>query len=217
MKNEDLKRTKKTRLTRYPARGTYRRETAYEIIDSTPMCHVSYIIEGEPYITPTLQWRENDDFYWHGSSASRFLRSVVGKKVSINVMLLDGLVLARSGFHHSANYRSVTMFGFARKLQDAEKEPRLKNFIDNILPGRWESLRPMSNQEVKATTVFTIPIDEASVKIRTGGPVDDEEDYSLPIWAGVIPITQIVGEPVPDDNNLPDVIEPAHARNFQLG
>ena len=217
MKNEDLKRTKKTRLTRYPARGTYRRETAYEIIDSTPMCHVSYSIEGEPYITPTLQWRENDDFYWHGSSASRFLRSIVGEKVSINVMLLDGLVLARSGLHHSANYRSVTMFGFARKLEDSEKEARLKTFVDNILPGRWETLRPMRNQELKATTIFTIPIEEASVKIRTGGPVDDDEDYSLPIWAGVIPITHSVGAPIPDDNNLPDLTEPSHARNFRLG
>jgi hypothetical protein len=102
-------------------------------------------------------------------------------------------------------------------LEDAEKEPRLKNFVDNILPGRWETLRPMNSQEVKATTVFTIPIDEASVKIRTGGPVDDEEDYSLPIWAGVIPIAQSVGTPVPDDNNLPDVIEPSHARNFNFG
>ena len=217
MKNEDLKRTKKTRLIRYPARGTYRREAAYEIIDSTPICHVSYIIEGEPYITPTLQWRENDDFYWHGSSASRFLRSIVGEKVSINVMLLDGLVLARSGLHHSANYRSVTMFGFARKLEDSEKEARLKTFVDNILPGRWETLRPIRNQELKATTIFTIPIEEASVKIRTGGPVDDDEDYSLPIWAGVIPITHSVGAPIPDDNNLPDLTEPSHARNFRLG
>ena len=217
MKNKDLKKTEKTRLVRNPARGIFQRETAYEIIDSTSMCHVSYIIEGEPYITPTLQWREGDDFYWHGSSASRFLRSIDGEKVSINVMLFDGLVLARSAFHHSANYRSVTMFGFGRKLGDTEKEARLQTFVDNILPGRWETLRPMSNQEVKATTVFSIPIEEASVKIRTGGPVDDDEDYSLPIWAGVIPITQSVGAPVPDDNNLPAVIEPFHARNFRLG
>ena len=166
---------------------------------------------------PALQWGVDDDFYWHGSSASRFLRSVDGEKVSINVMLLDGLVLTRSEFHHSANYRSVTMFGLARKLEDAEKEPKLKNFVDNILPGRWQTLRPMRNQEEKATTVFTIPINEASVKIRTSGLIDDEKDYSLPIWAGVIPITQSVGAPVPDDKNLSGVIEPAHARNFNIG
>ena len=180
------------------------------------MCHVSYLINGEPYITPTLQWRSGNNFYWHGSSASRFLRSIVDSPVAINVMMLDGLVLARSGMHHSANYRSVTLFGKARKLDDNEKEVRLEEFVNKILPGRWGSLRKITSQEVKATTVFTIPIEEASVKVRTGGPIDDEEDYQLPIWAGVIPIKQVVGSPIADRRNLPGVEVPNHVTDYRL-
>ena len=136
MTEKDLTRSDKTKVIRIPDRGSYDRELAYEIIDDTPMCHVSYLIKGEPYITPTLQWRSGDNFYWHGSSASRFLRSIVDSPVAINVMIFDGLVLARSGMHHSANYRSVTLFGTARKLDDNEKELQLENnhlFQDLIL------------------------------------------------------------------------------------
>jgi len=131
-------------------------------------------------------------------------------------MILDGLVLARSGMHHSANYRSVTLFGKARKLDDNEKELRLEEFVNKILPGRWGSLRKITSQEVKATTVFTIPIEEASVKVRTGGPIDDEEDYQLPIWAGVIPIKQVVGSPIADRQNLPGVEVPNHVTDYRL-
>ena len=217
MSKGKLLNTDKTRVTRIPDRGSYDRQLAYEIIDATPMCHVSYLINGEPYITPTLQWRSGDDFYWHGSSASRFLRSVVNSPVAINVMIFDGLVLARSGMHHSANYRSVTLFGKAQKLDQHEKEIQLEKFVNNLLPGRWDSLRKITNQEVKATTLFTIPIEEASVKVRTGGPVDDEEDYELPIWAGVIPIKQVVGSPIADERNLSGVEIPEHVTKYNLG
>ena len=217
MKNEDLKITKKTRLVRYPARGTYQRETAYEIIDSTPMCHVSYIIEGEPYITPTLQWRVEDDFYWHGSSASRFLRQIVGKDVCMAITHFDGLVLARSAFHHSINYRSVMLFGEATKIEDSEKNELLHNFVENLIPGRWENLRQMTAQEAKATTVFSMPIDEGSAKVRSGPPVDDDDDYSLPIWAGVLPLSQVLQEPVPDPKNLDGLEVPTHVCDFKIG
>lgn len=217
MSSESLRITNKTSIVRTPSRGSYDRAEAYRIIDSTPMCHVSYLIDEEPYITPTFQWRTKDQFFWHGSSASRFLRSIEGQPVAINVMLLDGLVLARSAFHHSANYRSVTLFGNARKLETKEKETRLKEFVENILPGRSEYLRPMSDQEVKATTIFSMPIDEASVKVRTGMPVDDDDDYKLPIWAGVIPITQKVEEPISDEKNLDGIGTPDHVSHFSIG
>ncbi|MDC0035795.1 pyridoxamine 5'-phosphate oxidase family protein [Chloroflexi bacterium] len=216
MPEKDLNTTDKTKVIRIPDRGSYDRELAYKIIDDTPICHVSYLINGEPYITPTLQWRSGDNFYWHGSSASRFLRSIVDNQVAINVMIFDGLVLARSGMHHSANYRSVTLFGKARKLNENEKELQLEKFMNNLLPGRWNSLRKITGQEVKATTLFTIPIEEASVKVRTGAPIDDEEDYELPIWAGIIPIKQVVGSAIADDRNLPGVEIPDHVTNYKL-
>jgi uncharacterized protein len=217
MTQEDLLKTKKTNVIRNPARASYDRITAYEIIDSTPMCHVSYIIDGEPYITPTFQWREADTIFWHGSSASRFLRESRSNKVSMNVMLFDGLVMARSGLHHSANYRSVTLFGTAIQVADDEKTQALKNFVDNLIPGRWDTLRTMRDQEVKATMILKMPISEASVKIRTGGPVDDEEDYLLPIWAGVIPVKQIIGRPESDPKNLQNIDMPDHIKNFKFG
>ena len=217
MSEDKLEITRKTKIVRTPQRASYSREEAYKVIDSTPMCHVSYVIDGEPYITPTLQWRSEDNFFWHGSSASRFLRSIEGAPVAINVMLLDGLVLARSAFHHSANYRSVTLFGQARKLELEEKNERLEEFVENILPDRWKTLRPMTEQEVKATTVFTIPIKEASVKIRTGMPADDDPDYDLPIWAGVIPISQTIEAPISDERNLEGIDTPDHVYKFSIG
>ncbi len=215
--NEDLKRTTKTTVVRTPARGIYDRDTAYSIIDSTPMCHIAYTIDGEPYITPTFQWREEDWIYWHGSSASRFLRSAKAMPVAMNIFQFDGLVLARSGLHHSANYRSVTLFGTAQIVEDEEKETKLKNFVDNLIPGRWDTLRPVKSQEVKATTVLRMPIDEGSVKVRTGDPIDDDEDYALPIWAGVIPMRISLGDPIPDARLDPTVEIPDHVKGFNLG
>ena len=204
-------------MVRNPKRADYDRAVVNEIIDSTPLCHVSYIIDGRPYVTPTLQWREGDFIYWHGSSASRFLRQIVGKDVCLAVTHFDGFVLARSAFHHSINYRSVMLFGEATKIKDAEKEQRLQSFVENLIPGRWENLRPMTAKEAKATTVFSMPIDEGSAKVRTGPPGDDDEDYSLPIWAGVLPISQVLHDPIPDPKNMEGLEVPAHIRDFKMG
>ena len=217
MPQDNLKNTERTNLVRNPARADYDRDVVNEIIDATPLCHVSYIIDGRPYVTPTLQWREGDTIYWHGSSASRFLRQIVGKDVCMAITHFDGFVLARSAFPHSINYRSVMLFGEAAKIEDSEKNELLHSFVENLIPGRWENLRQMTDQEAKATTVFSMPIDEGSAKVRSGPPVDDDEDYSLPIWAGVLPLGQVLQDPVPDPKNLEGLEVPAHIRDFKLG
>ena len=217
MPGGQLKKTPRTKMVRNHKRADYDRSAVNEIIDATPLCHVSYIIDGRPYLTPTFQWREGDQIYWHGSSASRFLRQIVGKEVCLVVTHFDGLVLARSAFHHSVNYRSVMLFGKATKVGNAEREGRLQSFVEHLIPGRWEALRPVTANEVKATTVFSMPIDEGSAKVRTGPPNDDDEDYSLPIWAGVLPISQVLHDPVPDPKNIPGLEVPAHIRDFKMG
>ena len=217
MPEGNLKKTKRTSLVRNPARADYDRDVVNQIIDATPLCHVSYIIDGRPYVTPTLQWREGDTIYWHGSSASRFLRQIVGKDVCMAITHFDGLVLARSAFHHSINYRSVMLFGEATKIEDSEKNELLHNFVENLIPGRWENLRQMTAQEAKATTVFSMPIDEGAAKVRSGPPVDDDDDYSLPIWAGVLPLSQVLQEPVPDHKNLDGLEVPTHVCDFKIG
>ena len=217
MPEGNLKKTKRTNLVRNPARAAYDRDVVNQIIDATPLCHVSYIIDGRPYVTPTLQWREGDTIYWHGSSASRFLRQIVGKDVCMAITHFDGLVLARSAFHHSINYRSVMLFGEATKIEDSEKNELLHNFVENLIPGRWENLRQMTAQEAKATTVYSMPIDEGSAKVRSGPPVDDDDDYSLPIWAGVLPLSQVLQEPVPDPKNLDGLEVPTHVCDFKIG
>ena len=213
----NLKTTTRTKLTRNPARADYDRDAVNKIIDATPLCHVSYIIDGRPYVTPTLQWREGDTIYWHGSSASRFLRQIVDKEVCMAITHFDGFVLARSAFHHSSNYRSVMLFGEAVKVEHSAKDALLQSFVENLIPGRWENLRAMTDQEAKATIIFSMPIDEGSAKVRSGPPVDDDEDYSLPIWAGVLPVSQVLHEPVPDPKNLDGLEVPAHIRDYKLG
>ena len=209
--------TELTKVRRVHKRGSYDREVINAILDATPLCHVGYVIEGKPAVTPTLQWREGDHVYWHGSSASRALRKSEDLDVCLTVSLLDGLVLARSGFHHSANYRSAMIFGRATKVEDVKKAALLDNFVDHIYPGRSKILRPMTAKEIKATTVLSLPIDEASAKIRAEGVKDDEEDYALPIWAGIIPITQVLGTPQPDPKNLDGVEMPDHISKIQIG
>ena len=216
MPDAELQKTPRSRLVRNPSRANYDRNVVNQIIDATPLCHVSYIIDGRPYVTPTLQWREGDTIYWHGSSASRFLRQIVGKEVCIAVTHFDGYVLARSALHHSINYRSVMLFGEATKIEEKDKNSLLDNFVEALIPGRLEKLRQMTDQEAKATTVFSMPIDEGSAKVRTGQPVDDVEDYSLPIWAGVIPISQIQHDPIPDPQNQAGLEVPQHIRDFKL-
>lgn len=188
-------------VKRLPKRGYYNRAMVYAILDAGFICHVGYAIDGQPYVTPTAYWREGDAVYWHGSSASRMLRALgTGVDCCVTVTHLDGLVLARSAFHHSLNYRSVMLFGKARKIEDAaEKLAKLEAFVERLYPGRWQELRPVSAEELKVTTVLGMHVDEASAKVRSGGPVDDEADYAQPTWAGVIPVHSVTGVSVGDD------------------
>lgn len=215
---EHIPMTERTRLRRNYDRGRFERETINAILDAMPLCHVGHVVDGKPAVTPTLQWREGGHVYWHGSSASRALRASEDCEVCLTVSLLDGLVLTRSAFHHSANYRSVMIFGRATKVVDPDvKAEKLRNFVEALYPGRWDMLRPMTQKEAKATTVLSLPIGEASAKVRSGGPIDDEADYVLPIWAGVIPIALTTGAPQPDPRNLPGIDMPEHACTVSLG
>ena len=208
----NLRQTTRSRIKRQHERAAYDRESVNAILDATGLCHVAYALDGEAFITPTFHWREGDHVYWHGSAASRFLRRATDARVSLCVSILDGLVLARSAFHHSANYRSVVLYGTAHAVADADKEARLHAFTESLYPGRWEMLRPITAQEIKATTVLGMPIEEGSAKVRTGMPVDDEEDYALPIWAGVLPVQRAPSPPLADPRNLPGVETPRHVR-----
>jgi nitroimidazol reductase NimA-like FMN-containing flavoprotein (pyridoxamine 5'-phosphate oxidase superfamily) len=184
----------RTRARRLHERAHYDRDTLHAILDAGLICHIGYVVDGAPVVTPTLYWREGDAVFWHGSSASRMLRASEDMEVCLTVSHLDGLVLARSAFHHSVNYRSAMLFGRARLVRDdAEKVLRLKGLIDGLFPGRWDQMRSISDQELKATRVMWMPIDEASAKIRTGGPKDDAEDMDAPLWAGVAPLRLALG------------------------
>lgn len=210
--------SRRVKIKRAPKRAHYDRDTIHAILDAMPVCHVGYAIDGDPYVTSTLQWREGDRVYWHGSSASRALKAAQGMEVCLTVTLIDGMVMARSAFHHSVNYRSVLIKGMAEKVEDpAAKERHLKAMMEQLFPGRWDMLRPMTTQELKATTVLGMSIDEAAAKIRPGMPVDDEEDYALPIWAGVVPITMAIGAPIDDPRNLDGLTTPAHVGRFKMG
>lgn len=185
-----IPKTDRTTLKRAPQRGEYDRATIHSILDEGLVCQVAFVVEGKPVVIPTAYGRVDDRLYIHGSPASRMLKSLQkGIDVCVTVTLLDGLVLARSAFHHSMNYRSVVVFGQAEWVNDpAEKAAALKAFTEHVVPGRWDDLRPMTDKEVKGTTVLALPLVEASAKIRTGPPVDDPADYELPIWAGVLPL-----------------------------
>ncbi|HUZ64164.1 MAG TPA: pyridoxamine 5'-phosphate oxidase family protein [Acetobacteraceae bacterium] len=193
-------RTSRTRVRRMPKRGHYDLETVRAILDAGLICHVGYVVDGQPYVTPTAYWREGDAVYWHGSSASRMLRNLTGGiSACLTVTHLDGLVLARSAFHHSMNYRSVMVLGTAMPVVDPDhKSAALEAFTNRVAPGRWNEVRAPNAQEMKATTVLRMPLDECSAKIRTGNPVDDEADYALPCWAGVVPVRLVTGSPAPD-------------------
>lgn len=211
-------RNEKTKVRRLPERGHYDRETVYRILDAGFVCHVGYVIDDQPFVTPTSYWRAGGRVYWHGSSASRMLRTVAkGIKACLTVTHVDGLVLARSGFHHSINYRAVMAFGTAELISDpAHKVEALKDFVERLFPGRWDTLRPPTTQELKATTVLSMVLDEVSAKVRVGPPKDDEEDYALPIWAGVVPLTVTPGAAGPDPRLLAGVELPDHVRRFVL-
>lgn len=201
----DFVPTQRSRIRRHPERAHYGRESVFAVLDSALMCHVGYIIDGRPYVTPTLFWREGERLYWHGSSASRMLRTqAAGIPVCLTVSHVDGLVLARSAFRHSLNYRSVMAFGTAALVDDpSEKEAGLNAFIERLYPGRTGRMRAILAQEMKATSLMGMTIEEASAKIRNDGPLDLETDYGAPCWAGVIPIVQHCGSPVPDRRVAP--------------
>lgn len=209
----------RSKIKRLPKRAHYDKATVHAVLDAGLLGHVGYVMDGQPFVTPTAYWREDERLYWHGSSASRMLRHLeAGMPACLTASHLDGFVLARSGFHHSLNYRSVMAFGTARLVADPdEKLAALRAFVERLYPGRWDMLRPPTGQELKATKVIVMPIEEAAAKIRTGGPVDDEEDYALPCWAGVIPVGETIGAAISDDRLLPGVEQPAHLDGFRPG
>lgn len=193
-------RTARTTLKRLPKRGSFERQTVYDILDEGFVCHVAFVADGHPVVIPTAYGRVGDRLYLHGARASRMLKALgAGADVCVNVTLVDGLVLARSAFHHSINYRSVVVFGRARVVESGEeKRAALLAFMEHVVPGRWDEVREPTGQELDATLVLSLDLEEASAKVRTGPPVDDEEDYQLPVWAGVLPLQVRRGEPVPD-------------------
>ena len=210
--------SERTRVKRLNKRAKYDHETVHGILDAMPVCHVGYVFKGTPYVTPTLQWREGDHIYWHGSAASRMLETCDEADVCVTVTMIDGMVMARAAFHHSCNYRSVMVMGKAHIVKNAdEKERRMKTFTEKLFPGRWDILRPVTAKELKATTMLGLSLDEASAKVRNGPPGDDEEDYVLPIWAGLVPMRTEILKPTADERNLPGLTPPEHVMKFRMG
>ena len=207
--------TAKSKIKRVPKRGHYDRETINKILDESQICHIAFNHNGHPVSIPTIFGRYGDKLYIHGASVSRMIQELEkGLEISLSVAHVDGLVLARSAFHHSMNYRSVVVFGKARLVADNELNDALKIISDHLIPGRWEEVRLPNTKELKATKVLEISIDETSAKVRTGDPVDDEEDYALNIWAGVIPFKNIVSEPINDGKLRAGINLPASVINY---
>jgi nitroimidazol reductase NimA-like FMN-containing flavoprotein (pyridoxamine 5'-phosphate oxidase superfamily) len=208
----------RTRARRLSEKAAYDRSVIDPILDAMPVAHVGHIVDGFPIVTPTLQWREGDRVYWHGSSASRMQKRASGAEVCLTVTLTDGMVLARSGFEHSVNYRSVMVFGRAEVVEGAEaKTAHLRAMMQQLFPGRWDSLRPITAQELKATRILSLPLTEASAKIGTGFATDQAEDTTWPVWVGVLPISLTVGAPMPAPDLAPGIAVPDHARNYRIG
>ena len=189
-----------SKIKRHPERGSYDRDAVYAILDAGLVCHVGYALGDQPLVTPTIHWREGDTLYWHGSAASRMLETLAsGVKACVTVTIVDGLVLARSAFTHSMNYRSVMVFGTAKLLETREaKLKALEHLINRLYPGRWAALRAPHEKEIKATSVIAMPIAEASAKIRSGPPLDYDADMGEQVWAGVIPLALTPGAPMAD-------------------
>lgn len=213
----EISQTKRTRLGRLPKRGVFDRTVVNAILDEALICHVGFVSDGHPFVIPTGMARIGDDLYIHGSSASRMLRAIAGGiDVCVTITLIDGLVLARSAFHHSMNYRSVVILGKAEMVTDpGEKSKALEAFTNHIIPGRWKEVRWPTDLELKGTTVLRLPIDEASAKIRTGDPVDDDEDYAMDVWAGVLPLTLAPGEPKADATLRSGIETPVYVTTYE--
>jgi len=208
--------TPRTRVVRESDRGVYDRETLNRILDEGFLCHVGFVADGQPFVIPTSYGRDGDTLYIHGSAASRMLRNLdKGVPVCVTVTLLDGLVLARSIFNHSMNYRSVVILGQARVIDDpAEKLEALRRLSEHIIPGRWQDSRFPNERELKATTILRLPIEEFSAKVRQGPVIDDPEDMSYPTWAGVLPLPVVPGAPIPDQELESGIEPPDYVRNY---
>ncbi len=215
----DYTRTERTRVRRKHDRGHYDRETVHGILDEGLICTLSFTVDGRPFGFPTAYWRDGERIYVHGSAASFALRSLSKSiEACLTVSHLDGIVLARSAFHHSLNYRSVMIFGTAVLIEDIEeKTTALIGLMERVAPGRWDEIRQPNDQEMKGTTVLRLELDELSAKIRSGPPIDDEEDYALSCWAGVVPIGTVIGKPIADPLMPDGIPTPDYATNFSLG
>ncbi|HEV7425046.1 MAG TPA: pyridoxamine 5'-phosphate oxidase family protein [Thermoanaerobaculia bacterium] len=207
----------RTTVKRLANRGAYGRETIYGIIDEALICHVGFVVDGAPVVIPTIHTRVGDTLYFHGSAASRMLRSLRdGVEACVTVTILDGLVMARSAFHHSMNYRSVVVLGKGREVVDREEKLRvLDALVEHVCRGRSADVRPPNVAELRQTLVLAIPLTEASAKIRTGPPVDDEDDYRLPIWAGIIPLALTASAPIDDERIVAGVTAPGYATRYE--
>lgn len=208
--------TERTQVRRLPKRAHYERETVYQILDTAFVCHVGFQVDGQPYVIPTNYGRSGDTLYLHGSAASRMLKTLSAEvPVCVTVTHVDGLVLARSAFHHSVNYRSVVILGTAHLVESAaEKMEAMRIFTEHVMKGRWNDVRRPAEQELKATTVLALPLEEVSAKVRAGGPLDDEADYALPVWAGVLPLVTVAKAPEPDPQRKNDPPVPDYLKNY---
>ena len=207
-----------TRARRLHHKATRDRHVIDAILDACPVAHVGHLVDGQPVVTPTLQWRVGDRVFWHGSSASRMIRRAGGARVCLTVTLTDGMVLARSGLEHSVNYRAVMVFGQAEPVKGPEAKARaLQAMMDHLFPGRWDALRPMKTQELKATAILSLPLTQATAKIGHGFATDLPQDASWPVWAGILPIRLMMGTPEPAPDLAPDLPLPDHASAYVMG
>jgi nitroimidazol reductase NimA-like FMN-containing flavoprotein (pyridoxamine 5'-phosphate oxidase superfamily) len=215
MSKEEFRKTPRNQVRRLAKRGKYDKDTVYRILDEAALCHLSFVVDEQPFVIPTLFARIDDVIYVHGSQISRMLKTLAqGVRLCLTVTLVDGLVLARSAFHHSMNYRSAVVFGTGKLVESDEEKLRALNAIsDHLLPERWEDCRQPNIKELNVTSVIRIEIEEASAKIREGMPVDDKEDYELPVWAGILPIKQSFGEPIPDEQLSADILLPDYLKS----
>ena len=207
----------RTEVKRLPERARYDTEIVHGILDEALVCHVGFVVDGQPVVIPTIHARRGDRLYLHGSPANRMLRTLKRQvDVCVTVTLVDGLVLARSAFHHSMNYRSVVVFGAAREVSDpVEKMAAFRALVDHVAPGRWDDVRAPNEKEIRSTLVLVLALAEASAKVRTGPPLDDEGDYALPVWAGELPLRTVPGAPVGDPRLAPGAVVPEHVTDWQ--